>query len=338
MSGGARVAGERLARRRRIRSGRLRWAIRISAPDDAGGDVWGDVAFADDLADALRARGQHVSVDRLGTRKRSRGHWRDDVVLVLRGLVRMRPEPGVVSYLWVISHPDAVSDQELSEDWTGVYAASRLWRAGDPSITPLLQATAARFRPGAPDPDLRHDVLFVGTSRRVARPVVMDAASSGADLAVYGHDWEEFLDPRFLRGEFLEFARLPDAYRGAGRVLNDHWADMRDAGFISNRLFDAAATGARIVSDRIDGMDELFRGLVRGYDSPEELTRLLTDDNEWPDEVERYRIAELIRYEHSFDRRAEALIRRAHADYRATQRPLRAALESAIRRRFQGRP
>ena len=32
-------------------------------------------------------------------------------------------------------------------------------------------------------------------------------------------------------------------------VLNDHWEDMRAEGFLSNRLFDAVASGARVVTD-----------------------------------------------------------------------------------------
>ena len=57
-------------------------------------------------------------------------------------------------------------------------------------------------------------------------------------------------------------AELGRLYASAGVVLNDHWADMRRDGFVSNRLFDAAACGARVLSDDVAGASELFGGLV----------------------------------------------------------------------------
>ncbi|MGL5829485.1 MAG: glycosyltransferase family protein, partial [Angustibacter sp.] len=238
-----------------------------------------------------------------------------------------------LSYLWVISHPAAVSDEEVEDGWASVYVASRTWRAGQRNVVPLLQATGARFTPGLGDPSFRHDVLFVGTSRRIARPVVLDAAASGADLAVYGHDWEDFLEERYRRGVFLPFDRLPDAYRGARRVLNDHWPDMRDDGFVSNRLFDATATGARVITDEVDDLDSLFHGLAKSYGTPEELQALLSDDGIWPDAEERVRLARQIISEHSFDQRAEVLISRAVEDLRKLRRRPTVVLRDVIRGR-----
>ena len=133
----------------RFRRRRLNWAIKISAPDDETAQRWGDSAFAQDLADALSRIGQSVSIHPLGTHPRpDRGDY--DVILVLRGLHRIEPVAGCVNYLWVISHPDAVSDDEARAGWTRIFAASRTW-SPSPLIKaqPLLQAASARrFSPG----------------------------------------------------------------------------------------------------------------------------------------------------------------------------------------------
>jgi hypothetical protein len=312
---------DRRLRAARIRRGRLTWAIKISAPDDEGALRWGDSAFAQDLTDALSRMGQSVSIHPLGTHPPPpRGDY--DVILVLRGLHRIDPVPGRLNYLWIISHPDAVSDDEARAGWTRIFAASRTWHPDAPWVAqPLLQAASARrFSPGAADEDAAEDVLFVGTSRGVVRPVVRDAIAVGARVGIYGHDWERFVDPSFIRADHLEFARVPAAYRSARVVLNDHWEDMRAHGFVSNRLFDAAFVGARVVSDDIDGLDELFGGVVKTYRSPAELKRLLTDESAWPSPQERLRIAAGIRKRHSFDARAHTLVQAALSDIRRPPR------------------
>lgn len=61
-------------------------------------------------------------------------------------------------------------------------------------------------------------------------------------------------------------------------LLNDHWEDMREKGFVSNRIYDGLACGAFILTDMVKAMGEL-REFVQTYETPEELKsryRLLT--------------------------------------------------------------
>jgi spore maturation protein CgeB len=92
-------------------------------------------------------------------------------------------------------------------------------------------------------------------------------------------------------------------------VLSDHWDDMRRHGFFSNRLFDAAACGARVVSDDVPGADDLFEGLVRVYRSPEELVELVRDHRRmFPDDAARAEIGRRLGRRHSFEARARILL------------------------------
>ncbi len=292
---------------------RLRWALDIAAPAASRGDRWGDTYFARSLADAMERRGQHVAIDRRDARERdSRDH--DDVLLVLRGLDRVVPRPGLLNVEWIISHPDMIGPDEVA-GFDLVYAASSSWSArmthewGTP-ITPLLQCTDTRwFHPDRAEPDTGPDLLFVGNSRGVYRYAVRSALAVGVDLTLHGSDWTEFVDREQIASGGVANEEVGALYASAGVVLNDHHLDMRRDSFASNRLFDAAACGARILSDRIDGLEEAFSGLVVPFDNEHDLARLVRRPYDaFPDNATRRVIAQRIISEHSFDRRAQTLI------------------------------
>jgi O-antigen biosynthesis protein len=292
----------------------LRWAIKIAAPSSEQGDKWGDVHFAADLAAALGRLGQHVGIDRKPAHDRATAHL-DDVVLNLRGLATPRLHPGQVNLIWVISHPDLVTAAEL-RTYDRAFAASLPWsramtaRAGVP-VEPLLQATdPSRFHPGLAEPDSGPAVLFVGNSRGVVRPIVRDALAAGADLAVYGTRWVDFIDPRHVQGAYLPNETVGAAYRAAGVVLNDHWPDMAAQGFVSNRIFDVVAAGGRVISDPVEGLAELFDGAVLEYRTPDDLARWTGPERDaaFPSPQRLLAISARVRVEHSFDARARELL------------------------------
>ena len=294
---------------------RLRWAIKNPAPAGDGGQRWGDTHFAASLAAALRALGQDVLVDRRPDWDRTTG-VDDDVALVLRGLEPYQPRPGQVALAWLISHPGDVTPEEL-HGYDRVVAASVAWaehasRQWDLPVRSLLQATdPALFHPHDALEDTGVQVLFVGNSRRELRPVVRDALAVGLPVAVYGDLWSGLVPDDVVVARSIPNAELSAAYAAAGVVLNDHWDDMREGGFVSNRLFDAVASGARVITDQVAGLPELFGDSVQVYRDPEDLRRLatLTDpDAVFGDLDARRRTAERVRREHSFAARAETLV------------------------------
>lgn len=303
----------------------LTWAIWTPVPYGRSRFRWGDYYFALSLAAALRRLGQDVAVDYVESVHRATVRS-TDVVLALRGLQRWAlPPERAVAMQWVFSHPGDVATAEL-DGWDVVYAAGEAWaaeaasRSGRPVET-LLQATdAGLFHPGvAPatsGPAVGATALFVGNARGL-RPVVRDALAGGLGdgrLAVVGRDWPAVLPDgvppeSVLRGESLANADLPAAYAAAHVVLADHEEGMRVAGFLNNRLFDAAATGARVVADATpEALDDLFGGLVRPYSSPEELAALVSTDDGWPDPSAAQAAAARVVAEHSFDARARRLV------------------------------
>ncbi|MDO9499925.1 dTDP-4-dehydrorhamnose 3,5-epimerase family protein [Falsiroseomonas sp.] len=144
-----------------------------------------------------------------------------------------------------------------------------------------------KFMPQCTDPRIFHpgadrqgggrgtDLVFVGNLRRVRRPVVVGAVASGLPLRVYGRCWKGVVPDAALLDGAVPNETVGNLYCGAGVVLNDHWEDMRRWGFVSNRLFDAVACGAPVVSDAIEGREALTGGIIRSFTTEAELPALL---------------------------------------------------------------
>jgi hypothetical protein len=292
----------------------LRWAIKTSVPSGPAGQGWGDLYFAQEIAAALQKLGHIARVD-LRTDVINSNSADDDVVLVLRGVERIRPQRGALNLLWIISHPSRISKHEL-KSFYAVFAASTSWsrkmeEKTDVKITPLLQATnPAKFNPNVSKPDCDHDVLFIGNTRNEFRRIIKDALLANVKPTVYGRNWDRFISADLIAGNFIDNNEIAAKYRSAGIVLNDHWPDMSREGFYSNRLFDAVASGARVISDQVEGISEIFQGGVQTYTSPADLENLCSKENRkiWGSPQEILDRAHHIGERHSFDQRAKVLI------------------------------
>jgi len=307
--------------------GARRVTIRSAAPSWDVAASWGDHHFARDLQRALRRLGRPT---RLQLRDEWRQSWaaRDDVAINLLGVSEPPCAPGQVNVLWQISHPDMASP-ELYERHDLVFVASdpfAAWMRDRVSVPvrPLHQATDPdRFAPGRDGP--QHELLFVANSRGVRRHVVDDLVPTDRELAVYGRGWTpERLDPRYLAGELVPNDVLAGFYAAAGIVLNDHWTDMQREGFLSNRLYDASAAGAFVISDAIDGLRDEFDDGVVAYHGRAELHALvdayLADPDARAARAARARAAVLAH--HTFDHRAQEIL--------AAIAPLEAARPPAV--------
>jgi glycosyltransferase involved in cell wall biosynthesis len=275
--------------------------------------TWGDTMFARDLQAAVERHGFTATIH-VRSELTSRASRNADAALYLSGLDVPRTRRGQPSLLWIISHPDRVTAR-LVEPFDAVFVASA-WFAGEleprvkPPVHVLHQATdPARFFPDPSGP--HHELLFVGNSRDQRRPVLDALAGTQRDLAIYGGKWrEDLVDMRHVRGDWIPNEELRRYYSSADIVLADHWEDMRDEGFVANRVFDALACAAFVVSDAVVGIDEIFGDAVATYQEPDQLPdmveRLLADPEDRRERAQRGR--NLVLESHTFDHRATAIV------------------------------
>lgn len=304
------------------------FAIKIACPSEAVREEWGDYHFARSLAEALQRLGCRCRID--FARSWKEPDHESEVDLVLRGLERFSPKPGRPSIMWVISHPDLVAPDEIL-DYDHVFVASdrlaRRWSAeSGMRVEPLLQCTdQSLFFPHPSDTARNRDLLFVGNSRNIFRPAVRATIEAGLEPVVYGTRWEPLIDARYIKGAVIPNAMVAELYRKAGVVLNDHWPDMQRAGILSNRVFDVLACGAPVVSDEVADLPAGFAEFVIAFGPDRPIDRAIAQglNEDAGRRAARRGFAEIVRRDHSFDRRAAIILEYARALLSMRKQPIR---------------
>ena len=286
--------------------------IAVAPPNWNRAELWGDYHFGRALQRALERGGIHAGL-RLRDAWEASGSERADAAIQLFGVLPRRTRQSQVSVLWIISHPDLV-DEAVVADQDLVFVASDRFAAElagrGVQAVPLHQCTdSRRFRPVGGGP--HHRTLFVANSRKVDRVVVQELARADVDLALYGTGWGPRKLPRgILRGDHIPNDELAAYYAAADIVLNDTWQDMAARGFMSNRLYDASAAGAFVISDEVEGIDAEFDGgIVTFADGPDlraKVREYLADPAERARLAAKARAAVLDR--HTVDHRAAVIL------------------------------
>jgi hypothetical protein len=294
------------------------WCINIGAPHWWSARTWGDLHYARAIQQELARRGRPCAIHVIDQWAQSRDE-RFDVVLHLKGLTAYDPNPAQINLLWSISHPEKLTTEEC-ERFDAVLVASETFagtlreRVSVP-VAVLEQATDPDVFFPERDPAHARDLVFVGNSRKVVRRTLAALLPTEHDLAVWGGDWDGLIDTRHVVGTYLPNDEVRRAYSSAAIVLNDHWDDMREHGFASNRLYDAVACGAMVISDRLDGLEERFGGAVVTYGTADELRTIVDHFLAHPEERAARGAAgrALVLADHTFAQRVDALLEHAYA-------------------------
>lgn len=119
------------------------------------------------------------------------------------------------------------------------------------------------------DENVKSEVLFVGnySTYRQAVPILLKAQ---IPVSIYGDAW-----PNEVLGRYVDNRVLRKYYSSARIVLNDTRADMRELGFISNRIFDATACETLVISDYMKEIEEVYGDTVPMWKTEDELVALV---------------------------------------------------------------
>ncbi len=257
-----------------------RISLRIQAPTARRAPGWGEYHLAQGLAAALSRRGVEAAVQ-------PREAWDDrptgQVDFVLWGLRQEYPHrKDRPAFFWLLYGGETLTEVEaaLTEH---VFVASRpmarrlarQWGGGKASA--LLQGfDAAAMSPDGPAE--AHGALYVANNfRNRLRPTVKWADEQKVAIEVYGRNWRDTPAEPYLKDEAIPNAELARHYRGAGVVLNDHRNAMGRQGFVSNRIFDALACGAPVVSDPVAGVPDDMAPWVQVCEAPEQFAPAVSD-------------------------------------------------------------
>ena len=202
----------------------------------------------------------------------------------------------------------------MESNRTNIYNVEYFASGGCNQIQPesgvLMQCMDPRVMQYVDKEEKEYELLFVGNSRGVYRQILRDLLPTEHKLTVYGWQWDAFPVKQYVVADHIPNEQVGQAYHDAKILLNDHWDDMKEYGIISNRIFDALAVGAFVISDEVPGLEELFHGAVVTYRDKADLAEKI--DYYLEHETERKEKAtigqELVQNQHTFDNRVDKMI------------------------------
>lgn len=136
----------------------------------------------------------------------------------------------------------------------------------------LPQFTNPRYFYPDYDEKLASDILFVG-NYHFKRFAPLFALKHKLPITIYGDLWPDDIK---VKAPYVDNRILRRYYSSAKIVLNDTTEVMRDAQVISNRIFDATASGAFVISDYISEIEAIYGDNVPMWKTEEEFVRLVT--------------------------------------------------------------
>ena len=124
-----------------------------------------------------------------------------------------------------------------------------------------------------------------------------------------GRDWEQFIDSSYVAMQNIPNSELSQEYKSAHFVFNDHWDTMKEYGFISNRIFDVLACGGRLITDFVEGIDEIVpNNAIFAYQNIDEIKDYLSSPDLWPTEQDLIHASSIIIEKHTFLARAHTIL------------------------------
>ena len=287
--------------------------ISIKTPNPKDNHQWGDYFFALALKKSFQKKGFNVIIQEQEDWYSS--NIKADINLTLRGKLSYHPNLDEINVMWNISHPDLITKQEYelydicfisSEKY-----AEKLNNEVKTIVKPLLQCTDPDVFYTSKDESFSENLLFVGRTRGEYRKIIKDVMKTDFDVSVYGGGgWSNYIDEKYIKEEFIPNDELKKYYSSCNILLNDHWEDMRIWDFPSNRLFDALACGAFVISDEIESAHTVFEDTVITYDDAKDLNEKIEYYLAHDEEREKLsqKGKEIVLKNHTFDNRVETII------------------------------
>lgn len=237
-----------------------------------------------------------------------------EVVIVLRGLKRYKPKRYQFNIMWNISHPDLITKEEY-EEYDFVFVASDTWtnvlkNQINVPVDSLLHCTDPELFYPKYSKQYEHELLFMGNINGKIRIIIEDSLHTNKELSIK-KKWDEFANEKQTFNDHIPNISLHKAYFSSKILLNYHCENMKEKGFISNRIFDGFASGAFIISDEIVGARKIFGDALITYNDHQDLNK--TIDYYLEHNEERKKLAlkgrNVVLEQHTFKKRVEHILK-----------------------------
>ncbi len=248
--------------------------INICSPKN---ENWGDAVFAENLSKEILKLDVSAKIVYIEDWYKNTNY---KISLTISGKFAYKPDQSKRNLLWIISHPEIRTVEELNS-YNHVFIASEYFQKmvrNDISVPSSVLNQASKFAFNDSKKNKIYDLLFVGNNyydNFPARKIIYDLDEENRQiLKVIGKNWLKFLPKENILSEFADYKNLSNIYSSAKIVLNDHHEYMRRFGFINNRTFDLAALRQFQISDYLKGID-LYG--IESYKSSDDLNVKIKD-------------------------------------------------------------
>lgn len=290
-------------------------AIKIGAADKASAETWGDFHFANSLAESFRRLGYTARMD---TMSEWAGRREDALDLILQGHDWYPAGPERPAMLWFI-YPGKRFPFELLSEYSHVFAASE---KAEKKLRRKCPELVASVLPQAFDPRCATGTRGRGSGKPVfvgnnhfgdLRQIVGLALESGCEIDIWGGGWEGTRAATCVKGARVENSELCGVYGAALAVLCDQTDGMKRFGIVSNRIYDALASGAPVITTPIPGLPERFSEFVHQVETPSQFAEAVAEIRAEPVAMRARRraFAGELQTTDSFDARARTIIETA---------------------------
>lgn len=286
-------------------------AIHIPTAEVLTLDQWGDYYMAIGLKKAFAELGVEAHLFMHGvSRDRTSGY---PIHLYLRGIKPFDLVHEGLRFMWLISHPDRVELSELAQ-YDHCFIASKTYlrhlrHLGVTNTSLLLQCTDTDFYPPCEDTIAKSlPNLYIGHARDQGR-LVPDAIADGVvkSVKVVGQGWDGRISQDRLFHHLYPYDELFHLYHAATHIVIDHHQDMRESGFVSNKVFDVLSSGVCPIVDHVDGIEEIFEDRVLYYDHVDEIDGMTSGQTQ---QINPHALHEWVRKQHTFHHRAAEICSR----------------------------
>ena len=247
--------------------------INTAIPKTSVAREWGDLYLARAIRKKLEENNRRVSIS-FGENKNRRLGFNEDINFNLRGLEPLNVPKFTKSIIWVISHPDKINFWELHNNQM-IFVASEKFAINLNNIVKELDNSPkkidkVKFVPQfttlnkfndlentSKNEKVIYDFIFIGNTRNVFRDSVKLAIKNNLNVRVIGKGWENFVPKELILDQLVPNKELPNFYNLGRVVLCDHWEDMKNNGFISNRIYDLIFLNKVILCDSVLGIKKI---------------------------------------------------------------------------------
>lgn len=252
--------------------------IKNPSPENITQIWWGDYWLGLDLSAGLKKCGFDVMTDYIENFNAT--HGRNTTNIIIRGINKYKVQnKSNLNILYIISHFPDIKRKELKQYDIILCASLRIagqLRKKYKNVHYIPQFTNNGRFFYEKDDNYHNKLIFIGNAAHGYRNAVKFAINKNLPISIYGLHWEKYVDKKYIKDKYVDNYNLHKYYSNADIVLNDTNNQMKENGFISNRIYDVTACKGFLISDYIKEIEEIYGDTIPMYKNEDELEQLVT--------------------------------------------------------------